>query len=107
MRCSLSQMPRYFWETALALKNDAARLTGEEPVNHRALRALQSRVRSFTARIEAGGHQRLEADHTQGRDRLLAMLVTQATRIGDLLARHVSHLRRAWATHSNHRFLAT
>jgi hypothetical protein len=78
-------MPRYFWDTALALKNDAARLAGEDPVNRRALRALQSRARSFTVRIEAEGHQRLVVDHTMGRDRLLAQLVTQATRIGDLL----------------------
>jgi hypothetical protein len=59
---------------------------------------LQSRVRSFTGRIEAGGHRRATVSPNDDMGVLITELVTQAQRIGDLLAGSVGRLRCACAS---------
>jgi hypothetical protein len=79
----------------LILKNDVARLVTKNSINRRAVRVLQSRVKSFTTEIEIDEHQRLIFDLVQKTISLLSQLIVQITRIVDYFARHVNRSRRA------------
>ncbi len=74
------------------LKNDVAHLMTKDSINRRVVRALQSRVRSFTARIEIEKHKRFVLDAKDETNNLLVHLVTQTTRIANYLARRMSRV---------------
>jgi hypothetical protein len=76
----------------LILKNDVVRLVTKNSINRRVVRVLQSRVKSFTARIEIDEHQRLILDVAQETNRLLVQLIIQTTRIEDYLVRRMRRL---------------
>ncbi len=64
----------------------------KDSINRRIVRVLQSRVRSFTARIETEKHKRFVLDAKNEIDNLLVHLVTQTTRIANYLARRMNRV---------------
>jgi dsDNA-specific endonuclease/ATPase MutS2 len=62
----------------------------KDSINRRVVRVLQSRVRSFTARIEIEKHKRFVLDAKNEIDNLFVHLVTQTTRIANYFARRMN-----------------